>query len=89
MTKTARRIDVDVRINTKSANKSAKQAKKKKLPRWFTYSIRHFDVKNPDNIDEELIKHKIDGADVVNITGVQGHHGAYWHRVFYKAKVDR
>lgn len=84
MDKTARGMDIDLRIR----NKAAKRAEKKKLPGWFRYSIRHFDVKNPDNIDKELIKHKIDGADVVSITSIQGAYGAHWHRVFYKKDIS-
>ncbi len=60
---------------------------KKKLPGWFRYSIQYFSVKNPEEIDKELIKHKIDGSDVINVTAVVSHYGGHWYRVFYKKDI--
>ncbi len=87
MNRTARRMDIDLRIG----NKSAKQTNKKKLPTWFRESIKNFETDSPNDIDKELAEHGADGADVVSITaehvpGAYGTHGTCY-RVFYRWKL--
>ncbi len=83
MDKTARRMDIDVRI----ASKAKKHPERKKLPMWFSYSIKHFEVYSPDSIDMTLAKCGVDGDDVVSITTIKRHtYGPTLYKVFYKSK---
>jgi len=43
-----------------------------KYPEWFDYEVRSIEANSMDKLNEEMVKLKIDGSDIINVSFAAG-----------------